>query len=132
MQHVTHTFDTPWISHQIEGSAGYEFIFNILGPEYTDAYNIDIARVAPGGYSPQHIDQDNHAFFIIEGEAEIQIADESHPVRAGSVVRIPRGVVHAIRNSGKGTLMLLSIYDPPRVRGKDNKPKTPMQLDSVS
>ena len=57
----TKRFDTPWRSHQIEGSRGYEFIFNILGTEYTDAYNIDIAKVAPGGYSPLHIDQDNHA-----------------------------------------------------------------------
>jgi mannose-6-phosphate isomerase-like protein (cupin superfamily) len=65
-------------------------------------------------------------------EAEIDMADQSHPVRTGSVVRIPRGVVHAIRSSGRGTLMLLSIYDPPRVRGKDNKPKTSMQLDAVS
>jgi mannose-6-phosphate isomerase-like protein (cupin superfamily) len=116
MNHVTHTFDTPWRSHQIEGSRGYEFIFNILGTEYTDAYNIDIAKVAPGGYSPLHIDQDNHAFYILDGKGEIDIADKCYQVREGSVVRIPRGVVHAIRNTGEGWLMLLSIYDPPRVR----------------
>jgi mannose-6-phosphate isomerase-like protein (cupin superfamily) len=118
MKHVTQVGDTPWISHQIEGSKGYEFIFNILGAEYTDAYNIDIARVAPGGYSPLHIDEDNHAFFILDGDGEIDIADKCYQVRAGSVVRIPRGVVHAIRNSGAGMLSLLSIYDPPRVRKK--------------
>src|SRR5438445_5513477 len=65
MKHVTQTFDTPWTSHQIEGSKGFEFIFNILGNEYTDAYNLDIVRVAVGGYSPLHIDPDNHAFYII-------------------------------------------------------------------
>jgi mannose-6-phosphate isomerase-like protein (cupin superfamily) len=118
MKHVTQVGDTPWISHQIEGSKGYEFIFNILGAEYTDAYNIDIARVAPGGYSPLHIDEDNHAFFILDGDGEIDIADKCCQVRAGSVVRIPRGVVHAIRNSGAGMLSLLSIYDPPRMRKK--------------
>ncbi|WP_206996373.1 cupin domain-containing protein [Trinickia mobilis] len=116
MQHVTNTFDVPWISHRIEGSKGYEFIFNILGSEYTDAYNIDIARVEPGGYSPLHIDHDNHAFYILDGEADIDVADQCYRVRAGAVVRVPRGVVHAIRNSGEGHLILLSIYDPPRVR----------------
>jgi mannose-6-phosphate isomerase-like protein (cupin superfamily) len=63
-----------------------------------------------------HIDQDNHAFYILDGEGEIDIADKRYAVKAGSVVRIPRGVVHAIRNAGDGWLMLLSIYDPPRIR----------------
>ncbi|WP_035878583.1 cupin domain-containing protein [Cupriavidus sp. amp6] len=116
MQHVTHVSDTPWISHQIEGSKGFEFVFNILGVEYTDAYSMDIVRVAQGGYSPQHIDPDNHAFFIVTGEADIDIADASHHARAGAVVRIPRGVVHAVRNAGDSELVLLTIYDPPRVR----------------
>jgi quercetin dioxygenase-like cupin family protein len=120
MKHVTHTFDTAWTPHQIEGSKGFEFIFNVLGSEYTDAYSVEIARVAPGGYSPPHIDPDNHAFYIVSGEGDIDIADSCQRVRAGSVVRIPRGVVHAIRNAGDNELVLLTIYDPPRVRAKRN------------
>jgi quercetin dioxygenase-like cupin family protein len=116
MKHITHITDTPWIPHQIEGSRGFEFIFSILGGEYTDAYSMDIVRVAEGGYSPQHIDPDNHAFYIISGEADIDIADSCHRARSGAIVRIPRGVVHAVRNAGDGELVLLSIYDPPRVR----------------
>ncbi|MDW3688816.1 cupin domain-containing protein [Cupriavidus sp. CV2] len=118
MKHVTQTFDTPWTPHQIEGSKGFEFIFNILGNEYTDAYNLDIVRVAVGGYSPLHIDPDNHAFYIVSGEGDIDIADSCHHVLPGAVVRIPRGVVHAIRNRGESELVLLTIYDPPRVRAK--------------
>lgn len=117
MKHITHITDTPWTPHQIEGSKGFEFIFDILGGEYTDAFSMDIVRVAQGGYSPEHIDPDNHAFYILSGEGEIDIADASHRVRPGSVVRIPRGVVHAVRNAGEGELVLLTIYDPPRVRG---------------
>ncbi len=117
MKHITHISDTPWIPHQIEGSKGFEFVFDILGGEYTDAFSMDIVRVAQGGYSPEHIDPDNHAFYILSGEAEIDIADASHRVSPGAVVRIPRGVVHALRNAGEGELVLLTIYDPPRVRG---------------
>ncbi|MGN5477733.1 cupin domain-containing protein [Cupriavidus basilensis] len=120
MKHITHIIDTPWIPHQIEGSKGFEFGFDVLAGEYTDAFSMDIVRVAQGGYSPEHIDPDNHAFYILSGEAEIDIADASHHVRAGAIVRIPRGVVHAVRNTGVGDLVLLTIYDPPRVR-KSNK-----------
>lgn len=120
MKHITHITDTPWISHQIEGSRGFEFGFDILGGEYTDAFSVDIVRVAQGGYSPQHIDPDNHAFYILSGEAEIDIADACHRVQPGAIVRIPRGVVHAVRNAGDGDLVLLTIYDPPRVRKPRN------------
>lgn len=116
MKHITHITDTPWTPHQIEGSKGFEFIFDILAGEYTDAYSMDIVRVAEGGYSPPHIDPDNHAFYILGGEAEIDIADACHRAQSGAIVRIPRGVVHAVRNAGQGDLVLLTIYDPPRVR----------------
>ena len=96
--------------------AGYAFSSGLIGQEYTDAYSMDIVRVAEGGYSPQHIDPDNHAFYIISGEADIDIADSCHRARSGAIVRIPRGVVHAVRNAGDGELVLLTIYDPPRVR----------------
>ncbi|WER47968.1 cupin domain-containing protein [Cupriavidus sp. WKF15] len=116
MKHITHITEKLWIPHKIEGSEGFEFIFDILAGEYTDAYSVDIVRVAEGGYSPPHIDPDNHAFYILGGEAEIDIADVCHRATAGAVVRIPRGVVHAVRNAGQRDLVLLTIYDPPRVR----------------
>lgn len=116
MKHVTRISDTTWTPHQIEGSKGFHFNFEILGAEYTDAYSVDIVRVEKGGYSPMHIDPDNHAFYVLGGEGEIDIADSQYQVQAGAVVRIPRGVVHAVRNIGNEDLVLLTIYDPPRIR----------------
>jgi len=126
MKHITHITDTPWVPHQIEGSKGFEFGFDVLAGEYTDAFSIDIVRVAQGGYSPEHIDPDNHAFYILSGEADIDIADASHHVGSGAIVRIPRGVVHAVRNTGEGDLVLLTIYDPPRVRKSSKSPARPV------
>jgi quercetin dioxygenase-like cupin family protein len=105
-----------WTPFQIEGSAGFEFKFGIIGSEYTDAYSVDLVRVAPGGYSPRHVDPDNHAFYIISGRGEVAILQRTWQVGPGSVVKIPVKVVHSVKNVGDEPLLFLTIYDPPRKR----------------
>ena len=117
MQAVTHVEQFEWTPVTVEGSEGYEFMFNLVGADYTDAYSVDLVRVAPAGYSPVHIDQDNHAFFFIEGTGQVTIAGQVHPVGPGSVVKIPFGALHSIENTGDQHLLFLTIYDPPRKRG---------------
>jgi mannose-6-phosphate isomerase-like protein (cupin superfamily) len=108
--------DRDWQAFQIPGSHGFEFQFDLIGREYTAAYSIDLVRIAPGGASPTHLDRDNHAFYIIEGEGEITIADKIWPLRPGSVAKIPVGILHSLRNTGEAPLLFLTIYDPPRQR----------------
>ena len=117
MDIVTSSDSLPWNMLSVEGSQGYEFKFNLIDKAYTDAYSVDLVRVAPGGHSPVHFDQDNHAFYFIEGAGTVTIAGEVHPVHSGSVVKIPFGALHSIENTGAGPLLFLTIYDPPRVRG---------------
>ena len=117
MQSVISLEDFEWTPFSVESSQGYEFKFGILGKEYTGAYSVDLVRVAPGGFSPVHIDPDNHAFYFIEGTGSVTIACETHEVRPGSVVKIPFGALHSIQNTGEEHLLFLTIYDPPRQRG---------------
>ena len=77
---------------------------------------VDLERVQPRGYSLRHVDQDNHAFYIISDEGEVSIKDQSWPIAAGSVVKIPVKVVHAVKNTGTEPLLFITIYDPPRKR----------------
>ena len=116
MQHLTKPEEGPWISHEIPGSNGFQFVFDILAGEYTDAYSVDLVKVAVGGFSPYHIDPDNHAFYVVDGLAGMTIADLVYQVKKGEVIRIPKGVVHAIRNEGDVPLVMLVFYDPPRDR----------------
>ena len=117
MQTVTHIEQFDWKPVTVEGSQGYDFMFNLVAADYTDAYSVDLVRVAPGGFSPVHIDPDNHAFYFIEGSGRVTIAGQPHAVGPGSVVKIPFGALHSIENTGAGQLLLLTIYDPPRKRG---------------
>jgi mannose-6-phosphate isomerase-like protein (cupin superfamily) len=116
MQHITNPDDEELISYNPMGAKGFNFVFEILSKEYTDAYSIDLVSVDVGGFSPFHIDPDNHAFYILEGEAEMVIAEERSIVRKGEIARIPMGVVHSITNHGNVPLKMLSFYDPPRDR----------------
>jgi quercetin dioxygenase-like cupin family protein len=116
MRHLTKPEDSQWISHEIPGSSGFQFVFDVLGAEYTDAFSADLVKVAVGGFSPYHIDPDNHAFCVVEGIAGMTVADLEYRVKKGEVIRIPRGVVHAIRNEGDVPLVMLVLYDPPRDR----------------
>jgi len=113
---ITSTDSVAWTPFAIENSAGFEFKFGIIGSEYTDAYSVDLVRVAPGGYSPRHVDPDNHAFYIISGTGEIAIGQRTWQVGPGSVVKIPVKVVHSVKNVGADELLFLTIYDPPRKR----------------
>lgn len=52
------------------------------------------------------------AFFILEGEAIIQYADQTVHASAGSFVLIPRGVVHTHSNPGTAPNRFLVIFSP--------------------
>ncbi|MGG3470994.1 cupin domain-containing protein [Neobacillus pocheonensis] len=116
MRSVLSVNNLEWKPFQVEGSQGFEFKFGIIGKEYTDAYSVDLVRVAPGGFSPVHIDYDNHSFYFIEGEGVVTIIDKRWEVGPGSVVKIPFGVIHSIENVGDVDLLFITIYDPPRNR----------------
>jgi quercetin dioxygenase-like cupin family protein len=124
MRHLTKPEEGPWISHEIPGSRGFQFVFDILACEYTDAFSVDLVKVDVGGFSPYHIDPDNHAFYVVEGLAGMTVADLEYQVKKGEVVPIPKGVVHAIRNKGDVPLVMLVFYDPPRDRSALKKKAT--------
>jgi quercetin dioxygenase-like cupin family protein len=116
MKHVTNPDEGTWIPYNPMGAKGFKFVFEALSKEYTDAYSIDLVEVAVGGSSPFHIDPDNHAFYVLEGQAELILAEERMIVPKGAIARIPMGVVHSLANAGDVPLRMLTLYDPPRDR----------------
>jgi quercetin dioxygenase-like cupin family protein len=113
---VTSANSVDWTPFKVENSQGFNFKFGLIGSEYTGAYSVDLVSVDVGGYSPRHVDPDNHAFYIISGTGEIAIQDRTWQVGPGSVVKIPVQVVHSVKNIGDVPLLFLTIYDPPRKR----------------
>ncbi len=58
-----------------------------------------------------HADSDI-SVFILRGRGRIQIADRTRPVRAGDVIHIPRGVIHAYINEGPEVGVAFVVYSP--------------------
>jgi quercetin dioxygenase-like cupin family protein len=48
-------------------------------------------------------------YYVLEGEGTVMLDGESHPVRKGSVVHIPPGVVHGAK--GKMRVLVVGIPD---------------------
>jgi mannose-6-phosphate isomerase-like protein (cupin superfamily) len=60
-----------------------------------------------------HSHQDHvDSFYVLEGEAEFVLGDETVRVGPGSYVAAPVGAVHGFRNVGDGELRMLNVHAP--------------------
>ena len=77
------------------------------------AYSLLEVNVTGGG-PPQHIHKaEEEGFYVLEGEVNIKIGDQTISGPAGSFVLIPRGTVHTFWNAGSTPAKLLVIFSPP-------------------
>lgn len=71
------------------------------------------ARLQPGGQTTPHAHpQTEEIYYLLAGEAEMQIEGEVQSVGPGDAIAIPPGAVHTIRNTGKTTLKFLCCCAP--------------------
>ncbi|RDK05308.1 cupin domain-containing protein [Cupriavidus lacunae] len=113
---VVATESLAWKVFEAEGVKGYELKPMILGDELTNAYSVDLMRVAGGGFSAAHTDHGRHAFAILEGQGCMVIDGQTFDFQQGDIVKVPQGSLHELRNHGGAPLVFLAIYDPPRRR----------------
>ncbi len=59
-----------------------------------------------------HAGQDK-LYVVLEGEAEIRVGEESAIVSSGAAAFAPSGVLHSIRNTGVGRLIVMAVLAPP-------------------
>jgi mannose-6-phosphate isomerase-like protein (cupin superfamily) len=67
----------------------------------------DFEGVDPHSHS-DHVD----SFYVLEGEAEFLMDDETVRLGPGGYVAAPIGVVHGFRNVGAGELRMLNVHAP--------------------
>ena len=51
--------------------------------------------------------------FVVEGEVEAQVGDDTRTLRAGDSVVVPRGAPHRFTNRSSRRARTLNIYGPP-------------------
>ena len=87
---------------------------NLLGVDFTvllpreqgEAMEVLLERYPKGASFPVHQHAECEQFyFILDGEAEVNVGEKRQRVKNGSVVYIPRNTDHSVGNIGRGELV---------------------------
>ena len=86
-----------------------------FGPAEADgAYSALVGEFPPGepGPAPHTHPTTDEAFYLASGEATFLLGDREVQMPAGSLVFVPRGVVHTVWNSGSDVVRGLILISP--------------------
>jgi len=84
-------------------------VFKAMGLKGTPV-GCDLHYYAPGGWQKLSAHENGwHVFYVLDGQGEYQVGDEKYGISKGSVVYVPPGKMHAVKNTGVGELALLFV-----------------------
>src|SRR5262249_47434771 len=68
------------------------------------------AELPPGSVVPAHVHDDDQINVVLSGTVGATIDDRELRLEAGSVLLLPRGLPHSLRNLGDEPARMLEIY----------------------
>ena len=73
-----------------------------------------IETISPPSTGPTYHShrKEDETFYVVEGEADIWLAERVYHCKAGDHVYGPSNVFHTYRNAGTGDLKLVIVYSP--------------------
>jgi quercetin dioxygenase-like cupin family protein len=83
-----------------------EHVTVLASGEATQGYEIFLQRGPAGSGPPPHSHPWDESFFVIKGEIDFGIGDESTTASAGTLVHLPAGTVHWFRFGKDGSEMV--------------------------
>ncbi len=82
----------------------------IQGMIESEALTVHIHRYQEGGFSTPNVHPHCEQVYVVkEGEGEVMVGGKTAPIKAGSVIFIPRHAPHCVKNTGKGELVMVFI-----------------------
>lgn len=73
-----------------------------------------VMTIAPGvDAGPEEVHDADQIIYIVEGEAVVRVDGKTHRASRGSLLTIPAGTRHHVKNPGVAPLFFLTIYAPP-------------------
>ena len=92
---------------------GDHYTFLVTGEESGGAYFVMEALVLPGGGPPPHIHtREDETYYILEGQIEVLLGEETSIAGPNDFVNVPRGTVHCFRNAGSETARMVLTFTP--------------------
>jgi quercetin dioxygenase-like cupin family protein len=109
----TRLFHRPVATGPAYWGPGDHYTFLVTGEETDGAYFAMEALVPPGGGPPPHIHtREDETFYVLEGEIEFRLGEDTVTAGQGDFVNVPRGTVHAFLNAGSETARLILTFTP--------------------
>jgi mannose-6-phosphate isomerase-like protein (cupin superfamily) len=62
--------------------------------------------------APDHYHRYDEVVYVLEGQGELHVDGESAPLRPGTAVHLPAGLVHCLENTGPGEMQVLGVFRP--------------------
>jgi mannose-6-phosphate isomerase-like protein (cupin superfamily) len=75
------------------------------------ALSAGLYALPAGGTDPQQPHNEDEIYYVVAGQAHIQVGDASFPVQAGSIVFVPAGTIHRFHSITEA-LSLLVVFGP--------------------
>ena len=69
-----------------------------------------LMRIAPGGEVGEHTDTAEELLYIVQGEVEASVGDETGTLRAGDLAVVPALALHSFRNRGAEEARILGFF----------------------
>jgi mannose-6-phosphate isomerase-like protein (cupin superfamily) len=92
-------------------TAGREFTL-LSHPENGCESVTQFVGYIPAGRAPDHFHRYDEVVYVLAGEGAFHTEGESEPLRAGSCVYLPAGLVHCLENRGPGEMRVLGVFRP--------------------
>jgi mannose-6-phosphate isomerase-like protein (cupin superfamily) len=94
------------------GETIYELVGRTVAPN-TARQSVAYVTIDPQKSSRRHLHRlTEESYYILAGEAFVEIGDESMPLRAGQIVLIPAKKPHKVYNAGSDDLVMLVACTP--------------------
>jgi mannose-6-phosphate isomerase-like protein (cupin superfamily) len=95
-----------WVADQL-------MTFKVSTEDTGGMYALTDSVVPPQGEAPLHVHhREDEAFWVLEGELEILVGEDTFMASAGAFVHLPKGVRHAYKNAGTGPARFLTLRVP--------------------
>ena len=80
----------------------------------SERFSAGVVQLAPGKGHESHTHPDSdEILYVISGEGEQTVEDETCEVGPGEMIFVPAGTEHGTINTGWQPLQLLAVYSPP-------------------
>lgn len=88
----------------------------VVGPDQGAVHtDLAVVAIAPGGWLAPHLHSFEEALYVLEGELLLDLGGRVYRLQAADYALIPTGTSHALGNSGRAQVRLLSVNSPQRL-----------------